>query len=90
MGPHLRAAALRPLLLFFPSLLPAALACQGFLDTLLFAGFQIERVALYFLNDVFLLHLPLETAQCVLEGFPLLQSDFCQKTTPPNWSGWTR
>jgi len=70
------------LLLFLSSFLPAALACQRFLDTLLFAGLQIKRVALYFLDDVFLLHLPLEAAQCVFEGFSLLQSDFRQKLHP--------
>jgi len=70
------------LLLFLSSFLPAALACQRFLDTLLFAGLQIKRVALHFLDDVFLLHLPLEAAQCVFEGLSLLQSDFCQKLHP--------
>jgi hypothetical protein len=35
------------------------------------------------------LHLALEAAQSVLEGFPLLKSHFCQTDTPPNPSGWT-
>ena len=35
-------------------------------------------MTLDFLNDVFGLHLALETAQRVLERFPFLQSDFSQ------------
>jgi hypothetical protein len=35
------------------------------------------------------LHLTLETAQRVLEGFTLLKPYFCQTDTPPNPSGWT-
>jgi hypothetical protein len=35
------------------------------------------------------LHLALETAQSILEGFTLLKSNFCQTDTPPNPSGWT-
>ncbi len=37
-------------------------------------------------NDVFLLHLAFEAPQCILEGFALLQSNFRQRTTPPNRS----
>lgn len=36
--------------------------------------------------DVFLLHFALETAKRIFEGLSLLQSDFCQLDTPPNWS----
>lgn len=36
-------------------------------------------MALHFFNDVFLLHLPLETPEGVLEGFSLLQPDFSQR-----------
>jgi hypothetical protein len=71
------------LVLLFPSFFPAALTCQGFFHTLLLAGFQIEGVALYLLDDVFLLHLTLEAAQCVLKGLALLQSDFCQRNYTP-------
>jgi len=71
------------LVLLFPSFFPAALACQCFFHTLLLAGFQIKGVALYLLDNVFLLHLTLEAAQCVLEGLALLQSDFCQRNYTP-------
>ena len=74
------------LLLFFPSFFPAALSRQSFLHAPLFTGFQIEGVALHFFDDVLLLDLALESAQGILEGFSLLQSDFRQKATPPNLS----
>lgn len=41
-------------------------------------------MALYFLDDVFLLHFPLKAPECVFEGLSLLQSDFRQRNTPPN------
>src|SRR5258708_290031 len=44
-------------------LLAVALASQGFFGALLLARFQIERVPLDFLDNVFLLHFALETAQ---------------------------
>jgi len=71
------------LILLFPSFFPAALSCQCFLHTLLLAGFQIKGVALHLLDDVFLLHLTFEAAQCILEGLALLQSDFCQRNYTP-------
>jgi hypothetical protein len=71
------------LLLFFPSFLPAALSRQSFLHAPLFTGFQIEGVALHFLDDVLLLDLALEAAQGILEGFSLLQSDFRQNNHTP-------
>jgi hypothetical protein len=46
-------------------------------------------VALYLLDHVFLLHLALEAAQSVLEGFALLKSYLCQPYTPPDSSSWT-
>jgi hypothetical protein len=46
-------------------------------------------VALDLLDNVFLLHLALETTKSVLEGFTLLEPYFCQTDTPPNPSGWT-
>jgi hypothetical protein len=36
-----------------------------------------------FLDDVFLLYLPLKAAQGIFEGFSLLQSDFCQLNYTP-------
>jgi len=88
-GPLPKGAALKQLILFFPCLLPAALARQCFLHALLLAGFQIKGVPLDLLNDVFLLHLALEPAQCVLEGLALLKSDFRQELHPQTRPDWT-
>jgi hypothetical protein len=54
------------LLLLLACFLACALARQCFLDPLFLAGFQVEGVTLDFLNDVLLLHFPLEAAQGVL------------------------
>jgi hypothetical protein len=45
-----------------PEFLPIALAGKSRFDTLLLAWFQIESVLLDILDDILLLHLPLETA----------------------------
>lgn len=37
----------------------------------------------YFFDDVFSLYLSFKPAKCVFEGFSLLKSNFCQRTTPP-------
>jgi hypothetical protein len=77
------------LVLFFARFLASTLASEGCFYTLFLAGLQVKGVALNLLDNVFLLHLALETAQRVLEGFTLLKSYFCQTDTPPNPSGWT-
>jgi len=77
------------LILFFACLLARSLASECGLDALFLAGLQVKGVALDLLDNVFLLHLALETAQSVLEGFALLKPYFCQTYTPPNPSGWT-
>lgn len=77
------------LILFFPCFLARSFTSQCCLYTLLFAGLQVKGVALHFLDNVFLLHLALETSQSILEGLALLQSYFCQTYTPPNPSGRT-
>ena len=46
-------------------------------------------MALYLLDNIFLLHLALEAAQSILEGFALLKSYVCQPYTPPDSSRWT-
>ena len=73
-----------PLVLLLARLFPATLACQSFLGALFLARLEIERVALDFLDDVFLLHLALETTQRVLQAFTLLNPNFRQSKTPPN------
>jgi len=66
------------LLSFLADLLSVALACKCFLNAFLLAWFQVEGVALDFLDDVFRLHLPLKTAQGVLKGLAFLDTNFCQ------------
>jgi len=48
------------------SLLAAPLASQGFFDSSFFPRFQVKRVFLDLLNDVFLLDLSLKAAKGVL------------------------
>ena len=82
MGHHL---AWQPidLVLFFTRFFPAALARQCFLHTLLLARLQVKGVTLDLLDNVFLLHLALESTQCVFEGLALLKSYFCQLNYTP-------
>ena len=82
-GPPLGRAARNSLILLFASFLPAALPRQRFFHTLFFARLQVKGVTLNLLDDVFLLHFTLETAQCIFEGFSLLQSNFGQRTNTP-------
>ena len=77
------------LILLFARFLTGSLASESRLDAFFFAGLQVEGVALDLLDNVFLLHLALETAQSVLEGLALLKSNFCQTYTPPSSSGRT-
>ena len=84
MGHSGKGVAQQYSVLFFACFFPAALARQRFLDALLFTGFQVKGVTFYFFNDVFLLYLTLEAAQCILEGLALLNPNFSQLTTPPN------
>jgi hypothetical protein len=74
----------RKLILLFADLLTVPLASEGFLHALLLTGLQVEGVALDFLDNVFGLHLALETAQSILKGFAFLNSNLCQRKTPPN------
>jgi hypothetical protein len=83
MGRHPTAATHRLSVLLLPSFFATSFPCQGFLDTFFFAGLQVKGVALNLLNDVFLLHLALETSQRVFEGLTLLNSDFRQTNYTP-------
>ena len=71
-----------PSILLFANFLASALASQRGFYTFLLTGLEIKGVALDLLDNIFLLHLALETAQGVLEGFTLLQSNFRQQTHP--------
>ena len=69
--------------LFFASFFAAAFARQGFLDTFFLARLQVKGVALDLLDHIILLHLGLEAAQRIFEGFTLLNSDFRQTYYTP-------
>jgi hypothetical protein len=77
------------LVLFLACFPAAAFARQCFLYALSFAGFQVKRVTLHFLDDVLSLYLSLKPSQRVFEGLSLLQSNFRQRTTPPHSSNGT-
>jgi len=71
VGPHRK----RPddlLVLFLACFLTAPFAGKRFFYPLLLAWLQVKGVTFYFLDDVLLLYLPLEAAQRIFEGFPLL------------------
>jgi hypothetical protein len=78
----------RPLLLvlFLACFLAAALAGERFFYALSLARLQVKRVTFHFLNNVLCLYLSLEPSQSIFEGFTLLKSNFCQRTTPPHSS----
>ena len=67
------------LILLLTDLLAIALASQRFFHAFLLTWFQIKRVTLDFLDNVFRLHLALEAPQCVLKGFAFLNSNLCQE-----------
>jgi hypothetical protein len=67
------------LILLFTNLLTITLACKRFLHALLLTWFQIKRVALDFLDNVFGLHLALKAPQGILKGFAFLYSNLCQE-----------
>lgn len=83
-----RTGEMRPvtLILLFSGLFPASLPGQRLFYALLFARFQVKRMPLDLFNDVFLLYLAFKAPQGILKGFTLLQSNFRQRTTPPNRS----
>ena len=63
--------------MFLAGFLTVPLTGQRLLQTLLFARFQIETVALHFLDDVLGLDFALEAAQGILQRLALLHSHFC-------------
>src|ERR1700688_3748433 len=62
----------RRLVRFAPLLLAQSLPRKGFFGPALLAGFHVEAMFLDFLNDVFLLHLALETAQGIFQRLAFL------------------
>ncbi len=85
---HLTAATQinKQLILLFTNLLAIPFASQRFLHALLLTWLQIKRMTLDFLDNVFGLHLALKAPQGILKGFALLNSNLCQKNTPPTTS----
>ena len=67
------------LVLLLTDLLAITLTCKRFFHAFLFTGFQIKRVTLDFLDDVFRLHFALKAPQRVLKGFAFLYSNLCQE-----------
>jgi hypothetical protein len=51
-------------------------------QALLFTRLKKEGVFLDFLDDAFLLDLPLEAAECAFDGFAIENPDFCQNVPP--------
>src|SRR6202790_4728473 len=81
MGPDSRKCGAEPrrggrLVRFAPLLLAQSLPRKRFFRPAFFAGFHVEAVLLDFLDDVFLLHLALKTAQGIFQRFTLLDDDF--------------
>jgi hypothetical protein len=69
----------RKLILLLTNLLAITLTRQRFFYTLLLTWFQIKRVTLDFLDDVFGLHLALKATERILKGFTFLYSNLCQE-----------
>ncbi len=69
---------LEKLVLLLTNLLAVALAGQCFLYPLLLARLQVERVTLYFFDNVFGLHFALEPAKGVLKRLTFLNTNLCQ------------
>lgn len=67
------------LVLLLTDLLAITLASERFFDALLFTRFQVERVPLNFLDDVFSLHFAFEAAQGIFKGFAFLYSNLCHE-----------
>jgi len=71
------------LVLLLTSLFTTPFTRQSFLHAFLLTWFEVKGMSLDFLDNVFLLYLPLKAAQGIFEGFSLLQSDFCQLNYTP-------
>jgi hypothetical protein len=83
-APTREAGAAEILVRFPPLLFAQSLPRKRFLGPALFTGLHIEAMLLDFLDDVFLLHLALETAQSVLQRFTFLDDDFSHVIFTPN------
>ena len=68
---------------FAPLLLAQSLPRKRFFRPAFFARLHVEAVLLDFLDDVFLLHLALKTAQGIFQRFTLLDDDFSHVSNSP-------
>ena len=68
---------------FPPLLFAQSLPRKRFLGPAFLSGLHIEAMLLDFLDDVFLLHLALETAQGIFQRFTLLDDDFSHFINSP-------
>jgi hypothetical protein len=59
-------------------LLAQPLASERLLDSFFLAGFQVERVFLDILDDIFLLHFALESTQRAFERLAIIENHFRQ------------
>ncbi|HTA42794.1 MAG TPA: hypothetical protein VK789_10120 [Bryobacteraceae bacterium] len=74
-----KAQQILPRLFDFPAtFLPVAFARQRLLDAQLLARLQVKGVPFDFFNNVFLLHLTLESPEGIFQGFTFLESYFSQ------------
>src|SRR3984893_9148999 len=81
-GPDSRKCGAEPrrggrLVRFAPLLLAQSLPRKRFFCPAFLARLHVEAVLLDFLDDIFLLHLALKTAQGIFQRFTLLNNDFC-------------
>jgi hypothetical protein len=67
---------------FSSNLFSGAFSCQSAFYAAFLARLQVVRVTLHFFNDVFRLNLAFESTECILQGFTLLQSNFCHAHPP--------
>ena len=76
------------LLRFPPELLAVPLARQRLLGPTLVTRLQVERVLLDVLDDVFLLNLALEAAECAFDRLAFLNLDFSHALNTPSLARW--
>jgi len=65
--------------LLFTGLFAVTFPRQGLLYALLFTWFQVERVSLDFLDDVFRLHFAFETTESIFKRLAFLNTNFSQR-----------
>src|SRR4029079_18022322 len=85
-----RSRSAAALLRFASKLLAITLSRQRLLRAAFIARLQVEGVLLDILDDVFLLHLPLEPSESALDRFALLNLDFSHPVPHPPYSGCFR